>query len=262
VGDKPIEPLPTCRLCLQSAALRISHVVPKFVGRWLKRDLGGATFLSMADGRTSRQDLIKAPLLCGTCEGRLQDAERYFRENVFAPFFEDGRLEFERHPLLTRFVASLSWRVTLIAEPARPLDPGRRAAVAAACESWRNYLMDPSADDAPTPHELLFFHKLPMPPLDVAPECTAEYIWMDIHPSIVVSDVVAAVYCKLPGMLIWSPLETVDAAGWRGTRVNGSGIIRVAEQEVTADGVLELIHDSIRDFNRASAAGRPTSGCS
>jgi len=85
-----------CSLCLQPKPLRESHVIPAFVGRWLKKDIGDGVFIRASDHQTVKQDTTKLPLLCADCENLRSPAEKWFREHVFVPFFGEKRCNVKR----------------------------------------------------------------------------------------------------------------------------------------------------------------------
>ena len=67
----PTAEKPECRLCRLSDDLRESHIIPSFVFKWLKKT-SATGYLRFAEGdAASKQDGVKIPLLCGTCEQRL-----------------------------------------------------------------------------------------------------------------------------------------------------------------------------------------------
>jgi hypothetical protein len=243
-----------CQLCLGIRELRESHVIPAFVGRWMKKDLGGAVFVRAADPGDVRQDTSKVALLCLACELRFSPWEGYFRQRIFDPFLNRQRYNFERDKRLERFVTSLSWRVAVVLlrhfhEVVDP--PDRMARVDALLEQWRLYLLtDDLEQPCPTDHELLFL----APRLDrrfarardLPPQAMSKYVVGDLDPTLAVSTTKVAVFVKITDMLIWSHIEPQDRAGWRGTRVGGSGLIRSRDQAVDAPGVAEFIHSRVR----------------
>jgi hypothetical protein len=80
-----------CKLCEKNNDLKVSHVLPRFLGKYLK-DTSATGFLTAVDenGNPSRsQDLYKRRLLCGQCESVLNEAETFFADKVFYPFKKD-----------------------------------------------------------------------------------------------------------------------------------------------------------------------------
>jgi len=65
-----------CRLCGKEADLCESHLVPKFVFRWLKKT-GADAFRPPLDPNRKVKDGAKLYLLCEECEGRFGRVETY-----------------------------------------------------------------------------------------------------------------------------------------------------------------------------------------
>ena len=80
-----------CKLCHRVCDIQNSHIIPKFVGKWLKESSATGYFMTLnVDGQVKRsQDIEKKPLLCKKCEGILNDFETYFANNIFYPSVVD-----------------------------------------------------------------------------------------------------------------------------------------------------------------------------
>jgi hypothetical protein len=64
-----------CYLCKEPARLQRSHIVPSFVGKWLK-DTSVTGFLRHEINQSLRQqDIPKQALLCSSCECRFSNFE-------------------------------------------------------------------------------------------------------------------------------------------------------------------------------------------
>ena len=159
-----------------------------------------------------------------------------------------GRSNVPRGEWLTRYATSLAFLVGLVTLPGLDVgSPTRRQRAEAALEAWRQYLLAPRGTTPPSVHELLFLNGRTMvPPLDIPAEQQGRYFMTCIDPTVVASSQVMGVYSKLPGMLIWSPIEPQDRVGWRGTRINGIGQLRANKQMVTAPFLTDLVRDRIR----------------
>lgn len=122
-----------CRLCHRFRELRESHVVPRFVFKWLKRT-GAPGFRSPLVPNKRQQDGAKLKLLCDECEGRFNRLETKFANELFWPHINDGVERFEYDRSLYRFAISLFWRRLAV-------DPGVRPhMVKKACEELEPHL--------------------------------------------------------------------------------------------------------------------------
>lgn len=93
--------------------LEVSHIIPKFIYKWLKET---STLKRMRSSNPNKvaQDGYKIPFLCKKCEGNFSQYEKYFAENIFRPFVVKNdikifdNINFE---MLDKFFASLIWRI-------------------------------------------------------------------------------------------------------------------------------------------------------
>lgn len=72
-----------CALCSQSKQLEASHIIPEFVGKWLKHGSPNGYLREPSNPNVRRQDLPTVRLLCHECEQRFATWERLFAERIF-----------------------------------------------------------------------------------------------------------------------------------------------------------------------------------
>lgn len=99
-----------CHLCGEVAHLEISHFIPKFVGKWLKKTSFNGYLRNIQNIRKREQDIVKKHWLCGKCEDLFQQWEHKFAENIFFPFNNNKQNIAHYDIWLVKFCASLSWR--------------------------------------------------------------------------------------------------------------------------------------------------------
>ena len=104
-----------CKLCGKEAKLKISHFIPKFVGKWVK-ETSATGFIRESNEIDKRaQDIAKEYWLCSDCEGLFSEWERKFSNKIFYPFVNKGQSVATYGKWMSKFCASLSWRtLTLI----------------------------------------------------------------------------------------------------------------------------------------------------
>jgi hypothetical protein len=99
-----------CFLCEREALLMDSHIIPKFVFKWLKETgsgylrSGGNFNIRVQDGPTHR-------MLCSKCEQIFGDDEKIFATTVFYPIVNNDANVFSYTESLNRFVISVIWRL-------------------------------------------------------------------------------------------------------------------------------------------------------
>lgn len=145
-----MEAISTCSLCDRKRQLQNSHIVPRFVMKFArKQGLSPSTF-SDQTGK-SVQDLPKIRLLCRDCEQKFsQRGETLFSQQLFRPLNEAVQRNdktFSAKILGSRwhhyFVVSLCWRVTMSmihqnTMPKLPLKEERQ--LKNALQKWKDYL--------------------------------------------------------------------------------------------------------------------------
>jgi len=107
--------LTQCNFCKDNVPkLEISHIIPKFIYKWLKETSTTKIMRSANNPNKPAQDGYKVPFLCKTCESNFSSYEKYFSEKIFKPFVESNDLEIFKninHQKFKDFVTSLIWRV-------------------------------------------------------------------------------------------------------------------------------------------------------
>ena len=98
-----------CALCGEDKELQLSHIIPKFVGKYLKKTSIGKIRSQQNPNRTL-QDIEKHYLLCHDCEELFSASERYFANTVFYPYKKEKLAIFGYDKRLFYFITSLSWR--------------------------------------------------------------------------------------------------------------------------------------------------------
>lgn len=99
-----------CRLCGLESDLKLSHFIPKFVGKWVK-ETSATGFIRLNQTINKRsQDIAKDYWLCESCEQLFSGWEREFASKVFYPIVKDESDMVSYGDWMAKFCASLSWR--------------------------------------------------------------------------------------------------------------------------------------------------------
>lgn len=233
-----------CRLCRQERDLRESHVFPKFVFDWIKRDSG--PYLRAGENPNLRlQDGFKEHLLCGECEGCFNPAETWFSRVIFRAFMDSFELEFDYGPELFRFLVSVHWRVlTTFLNKHENAVVRFREGLLEAEEQWRLFLLH----GAPLPEyrevHLLFLdvhtgdHQ-PVPNLN-------RYLVNAVDGVVVRSGSRCAVYSKFLRFLSYSWITPINRDLWINTGVHPAGGHLSAKQEMNDADAGAAIFDRAR----------------
>ncbi|WP_420557154.1 hypothetical protein [Roseovarius sp.] len=99
-----------CILCRTDPPINNSHVIPKFVFKWMIAT-GGSKYLRYAGAPNKRvQDGIKVPLLCVSCERQIGDTENDFSQKIFLPSVNNNVIPKRIGATQYRFICSLHFR--------------------------------------------------------------------------------------------------------------------------------------------------------
>ncbi len=220
-----------CSLCLEEQVLRKSHIIPKFVGKWLK-ETGTGYLVSAEDGSKRVQDIIKVELLCDECEEKLSKFEKYFAENIFFPFHNDTKM-FEYDKNLELFLISLSWRVLkFLSEDFKSENSSFQSFFDKAMNDWRKFLLGENQNIEPYENHILFLDYLDD---KKSTEIPPKINWYNLHGidfTIFTTDKRMLVYVKLPWMIFVTSVEPTVMVGWKGTAIKNSGKITATDQSM------------------------------
>ena len=213
-----------CSLCGHNRDLQESHIIPKFVGKWLKKT-SATGFLVNANHASKRvQDLITLNLLCHDCEERFSKFETYFANNVFFPFHEKKVKSFEYDGRLELFIISLSWRVLNMHYEAFKLEyPHFSSLIDQAEIHWREFLRGSKQTISPYENHLLFLDYLKRG--DRIPPRFNWYALRAVDATIIANKKGISVYVKLPWMIFVSSIYPTTLKDWQGTTIRESGTI-------------------------------------
>lgn len=99
-----------CRLCREKHHLKNSHLIPKFVFKYLKECSITGRFRNPNNPNIPCQDGIKLPFLCHDCEEKFSKYERYFYQDIFKEIESKESFKIDVAKM-KYFILSVSWRV-------------------------------------------------------------------------------------------------------------------------------------------------------
>jgi hypothetical protein len=210
-----------CALCLQNGDLQESHIIPKFVFRWLKK---GTPIRSNQNINRRIQDGIKFPLLCRNCEQVFSSWEKTFSEQIFIPLHDSKpvtrRIDYRKW--MMKFAVSISWRVLIhykIIEELKDFSEEKIKLINEALEIWRKFLLDEiehpqKFEQHVLPIDIISTHNLK----GVSPFIN-RYLLRSCHFDIFTSENTIIVYTKLCRIMIFGFVLEKDSSRWQGTKI-------------------------------------------
>lgn len=213
----------TCALCRQQKDLRKSHIIPKFVGKWMKSTSATGFLRTAVKPEKRRQDLPTSPLLCGECEQVFSKLESYFAREIFYPFMDEGKRNIAYDDTLVRFIISLSWRTLKTGyEDQISHKPWTKEHIDKAEEIWRKFLLNESSEAGPYEHHLFFLDYV-----EKGLGLPRNFQWYTLRStdSTLASnkgDIIFA-YTHFPWVFFVSTIFPLQLPGWMGTKVDSNG---------------------------------------
>lgn len=226
-GEQQTESNRRCALCGKTSPLQESHIVPRFVWRWLKKTsaLGGLR-VGAAPNKVV-QDGIKKHLLCWECEQRFQRWETAFAEEVFVPFHEHEVGEFQYGPWLAKFAVSISWRVLMFHKLEGALSnfpPHLIPKIDAALVTWRDFLLHAISNPGRFEQHILPFDPLLLVDLirdrGDLPKNINRYLMRSVDVHVAPAQNKAIVYAKMCRVMLVGFIEMPHPKHWHGTKIH------------------------------------------
>ncbi len=237
----------TCALCdKENIELELSHIIPKFVIRYLKK-ISIGKIRTVGEPNSVSQDSEKHYLLCGECEDRFNRSETLFAEKVFRPFQFGKFSTIEYDEWMNYFLTSVSWRSLIFDieffEEEGKIHPENLKLLKASASTMKDYLMGRRADIGSIQNHLFFFEDLASIP--------EEYKGLQIHMSVLgsqgsytIHNHVAgthATFTNMMGILLFTIYSFGDEESWENTRISvGKGTIGVGDQYITSTLGMEI----------------------
>lgn len=103
-----------CKLCDEEKQLCESHIVPKFIYRWVKSTSPTSFMRKLSNPNIRIQDGHKYHLLCKDCEDKFSKYEKIFAENHFHPSINEVRTNIDYKEEIFYFVCSILWRFIIV----------------------------------------------------------------------------------------------------------------------------------------------------
>lgn len=216
----------SCKLCGEQRELRMSHIIPAFIFRWV-RETSGNGFLRFGVEPNKRvQDGITLAMLCESCEGRFSKWEDQFARRLFYPYVGDGGLRVRYGPWLLQFGASLVWRVLRLYQDRYGLanfPDDQLPRLVEAERVWREFLL--ARHRHPGKCEV---HLLPVDGISstsrpgIMPPTMNRYLMRTLDTDVAHGGSVVFVYAKLPRFIFVGFVRLDHPRQWIGTKVHAT----------------------------------------
>ena len=239
--------LNSCALCGSTDKLMESHLIPKFVFRWLKTTSVGKMRSAM-NPNVSVQDGFKFKMLCASCEKMFSAFERTFANEIFYPFQRNSQNQFAYEEWLQIFTISLSWRLLymhlLVSVNNQRITMDGISCFTASERIMREYLLGQRSDIANIENHLFFFDEIEHSPDDLK----------DLRPHMNIFRGIGSLtdgsekyqtyytYTNMMGILVFTLYRKPKHDVWTNTRVYSSGTIVAKQQHIDSFATNAIIY--------------------
>lgn len=215
----------TCQLCKKETVLELSHLIPKFIFRWIKET--GTGYMRTSDNFNKRiQDGFKEYFLCANCEDLFSSDENYFAKNIFLPVVKADIKVLEYDHRFYRCVVSIFWRVLKHKILAEEEDQIFYPVLCALEEKWRLGLLNPEWKPQDNRLHLLsgvdVVEVIEDDPVEV-PELMIQYMGRMVDAGIADSDTKCMLFLKMPRFLFIYEIFGFDQVDFIRTCINPKG---------------------------------------
>lgn len=219
-----------CSLCEQTKKLHQSHLIPKFVTKWLKKS-SATGFIRVSPQMNQRsQDVLKEYMLCLDCESLFSSWETAVATYVFHPLVQRKAPIFKYESWLLKFATSVSWRVFSWYRRGDPTEYPQvsQDLMDKAMRTWKEFLLDHIEDPAPFDQHIILFDAIESSQnISGLPPNMNRYLVRAVDVNLVLSNGEPAfVYIKMGRLAILGFIDCRHPEHWKGTKVSlGAGTI-------------------------------------
>lgn len=228
-----------CKLCGLEKTLRKSHIIPKFVTRYLKEtSLTG--YLRTSENINRRvQDGIKLPLLCNDCEQKFSKWESQFAAHIFLLHNKSislgkGIIKIEYDSVLIKFVISLFWRIVMASKVVETINQPNKILIQNFEQPWTDFLNEKIRDWGDYEFYLSLQGQIEQKYIQHLPTYLNTYMWRvftwntyDISGNI-------GLFIKIPGMLLLCSMSPPKIVGMSELLIHNEGTMYTNKQTDSA----------------------------
>ena len=214
-----------CRLCESAAELRLSHVLPALLFKWLRKTSATGHIRRGEAPNRRVQDGWRHYWLCSSCEQMNGESEKLFADQYFYPLVNDQADRLHYGPWLLKFCVSISWRALLLYRERDAFEDYSRAELellGRAERVWRDFLLGKSAEFAEYGQ-----HRFVVKGVSKANAGTAANINRHVLRSVAIDVLLGPeqiiVYTQIPRLFLMGVIRDRRPEDWRGTVINAEG---------------------------------------
>lgn len=229
-----------CNLCGSNSPLQQSHIIPKFIGRWIKETSPTPYLRFGGDMEKRQQDLLKMELLCSNCENRLSLWETKFANEIFHPTAANKSI-FRYGPWFVKFAASLAWRALQLKKTYSIQEPSAVDAIYDGMEVQLSQFLLGGVKHVGSYTQHVYPLGILAAPIEPGSPNLNRYLARAVEIDFIRSDDFSEVmvYVKLPMFMFFSVGRSKDRKWLDSSRIRKSGVLRPKKH---------VLDESMRDY--------------
>lgn len=246
-------PRGSCLLCQTESELRLSHVIPAFVYRWLRESSGNGHIRRSDEPNKRVQDGLKYYWLCPACEELFSHSEKRFADHLFHPYLTESGEVFPYSQWLLHFCTSVSWRVLWHFRSEGHLakwKPEALAHVTKAEFEWKEYLLGYRANPGAFQQHILPLDQIVSANGTLRPNIN-RYLMRAIHMDMCHDSKAIFTYSKLGRFIILGFIHEPNISRWRGTKVHATHGFIEPKKYVLPREFLDYLNEKARNMHDA-----------
>lgn len=224
-----------CKLCGIEAELQLSHIVPKFIGKWLKETSATGYLRDYRNINKRAQDIAKEKLLCVACEQLFSGWEKSFAEKIFHPHMRGSQGRLNYGGWMAKFCASITWR-SLSYLTANSVDQPNvenyKAEWDSAEVALRQFILGKTENLGVYEQHLIPAGYIASRPTGGSTRIN-RYLMRSVHCDLLVAKDSRAVYASIPGFIFLGHVVEPNSRKMRSSRISiGEGYLSPREYSV------------------------------
>nr|WP_298165253.1 hypothetical protein [uncultured Pseudomonas sp.] len=217
-----------CKLCGNQAELRLSHLIPKFIGKWLKETSATGYLRDSRNINKRSQDILKEKWLCHDCEQLFSGWEKSFAEIIFKPHMNNPSTRCNYSSWMSKFCTSMSWRSLSYmtwGNDEEPVVKAHKAEWAATEAALKDYLLGRTKTLGHYEQHVIPVEGVAEVKGNASPRLS-RYLMRSIHTDLIASKSTRMIYTKIPGFIILGFVTVPYSGAMRSSRIAlGDGYI-------------------------------------
>ncbi len=220
----------SCKLCGDTSPLQQSHIVPKFIIKYLKDTGVTGKVRQGVNIDVRKQDFPKLKLLCAKCEQLFSKREKNYSEQIFKPYLNDKVSRFEYKEWLRYFAISVFWRFAVVNIGVFEKEhPEKGVLVREAILKWEPFLLEQTNNPGDYQYDMFF--------LDISriedPERHVQGMnWLlmrGFDGTIFFNHKGVGIYWRIPGFLFCCHIKPNKNKRWKRTSLKRTGVIKAPQ---------------------------------